>query len=62
MTHIHRQHLTVVARHSASVQRFHEPFRNHSLWELALRVFEAENRPASSRIQQPLQLKLVVFC
>src|SRR5437899_12626486 len=61
MTYIHRQHLTVITHHCTGFQCFHYPLSDQSLRELALRILEAENRPAPSRVQQELQLSLIFF-
>src|SRR5207245_10859915 len=61
MTYIQRQHLTVITHHCTGFQCFHYPIGDQSLRELALRILEAENRPAPTRVQQELQLALIFF-
>src|SRR5690242_17130069 len=56
MADIHREHLGVIACHRASFYSLDQPLRHQPLRELALCVLITEDRPASSRIQQSLQL------
>ena len=55
----YRQHLGVIARHSAGFDRLHQPFRNQAFGKLTLRVVKTENREVFSCVQQTLKFVLL---
>ena len=61
MADIHGQHLGVIANHRPSFYSLDQPLGNQSLGKLTLRVFVTENRPAPSRVQQALELALILM-
>ena len=59
MENVDNQHLGMIARHRTSVDSLYQPFRYQAFRKFALRILKAENGPASSGIEQALQLVLI---
>ncbi len=60
MANIHGEHLGVIARHRARFHGLDQPLRHQALGKFALGIFVTEHRPAPPRVEQPLQLLLIL--
>ena len=61
MADVHRKNLCVVARRCPGFDRLHQPFCDQAFGKLTLCVFETENRPPASGIEQAFELVLIHF-
>ena len=59
MADVDRQYLGMISGDRARFHRFNQPLCHQALWEFALRVFVAKNRPASAGIKKALELALL---